>query len=100
MQIKMTNGTPHSFMEGIFEFLKGYNLFLVALLWPLNNAVTKYFAYLRERDREAISKIVTEVMQSNMSELKNDIKEIKQSQENDRLQFNKDIKELLREIKR
>ena len=99
----MTNpNSPHQpdiWLE-IVEILKSYNLFLIALLIPLNKAISKYFEYKKQKDKEAIKEVVTEVFTPFQNEMRSDLKEIKQAQEADRLQFNKDIKELLREIKK
>lgn len=95
-------GTPQQgqFWQEVVEVLKSYNLFLIALLYPLNKAIIQYFEYKKQKDKEAIKDVVVDAITPFQNEMRAELKEIKASQESDRLQFNRDIKELLREIKR
>ena len=101
MTDEMTGNPQQSqFWQEIVEILKSYNIFLIALLYPLNKAINQYFEYKKQKDKEAIKEVVVDAMTPFQNEMRADIKELKNAQEADRLQFNKDIKELLKEIKR
>lgn len=100
-RLRMTNpNAPHQneFWIEIVEILKSYNVFLIALIYPLNKAISKYFEYKKNKDKELTKEVVTEVLEPFQREVRQDLKEIKNAQEADRLQFNKDIRELIREI--
>lgn len=84
----------------MIAFIKDFNLFLLALLIPLNKAINKYFEYQKSKDKEAIREVVTDALRGFKDEIRNDLKEIKQTQADDRKQFNNDIKEVLKQIRK
>ena len=86
--------------DSIISFVKDFNLFLIALLIPLNKAINKYFEYQKTKDKEAIREVVNEVVRHNLDQIRSDLKDIKKQQEEDRKQLYKSILDLTKEIRK
>lgn len=90
--------TPHNSGNSFLEWFSGIQFFAVALLIPLWRGIDKYFEYKSKKDSEYIRQVVEESMAASMRELREDLKEIKQTMDQDRKDNSKEFKALTQEI--
>lgn len=98
MEYSNNNSMAETPQENWIDWFKSVQFFAVALIIPLWKLIDKYFEYQSKKDRDFIKSVVQEAISGEMSQVREDIKELKTTIDNDRKENSKEIKELTKQV--